>query len=68
MSKCSNCGIEFQCDIAEGKSSCWCFYVKARPHIPLHELDEDNCLCKDCLTGNSNGALRVLMNAVKKHK
>ena len=56
MSKCSNCGIEFQCDIAEGKSYCWCFYVEARPHIPLHELDEDNCLCKDCLTGNSNGA------------
>ena len=68
MTECSNCGITFTCDIADGKSSCWCFFVQARPQVPLHELDEDNCLCEACLKGHSSGALRALMSASKKHK
>ena len=65
MSVCSKCGIEFTCDISDGKSQCWCFHVEARPHTPLHELDEDNCLCKDCLTGHPNSTLRTLLNTRK---
>jgi hypothetical protein len=60
MSICSICEIEFTCEIAEGRSTCWCVHVEAIPYI--HELDEDNCLCKDCLTGNHNS---VLLNARK---
>lgn len=45
---CPECTAPVQCEISQGKASCWCFTV-----IPQHrEVDwGGECLCKGCLTG-----------------
>ncbi|MBI5772375.1 MAG: cysteine-rich CWC family protein [Verrucomicrobia bacterium] len=44
--KCSRCGAAFTCDIAAGRSTCWCF---ALPHVPPAGKPEQDCLCPQCL-------------------
>nr|WP_202436427.1 cysteine-rich CWC family protein [Vibrio eleionomae] len=45
---CPSCGKPAQCDIAAGKSTCWCFSVEERE--PMLGLETESCLCRDCLT------------------
>ena len=42
---CERCGAKFVCDMAAGKSSCWCFELpRVMPVIP-----STSCLCPKCL-------------------
>lgn len=43
---CEACGRAFVCDIAAGKSLCWCFHLPAV--MPVKDADGD-CLCEECL-------------------
>ena len=45
---CPGCKGPVQCEISQGKATCWCFNV-----MPQHrEVDwGGDCLCKSCLTG-----------------
>ncbi|WP_082712373.1 cysteine-rich CWC family protein [Vibrio tritonius] len=43
---CPSCQQPAQCDIAAGKSSCWCFALEEREAT---ETNTDLCLCRACL-------------------
>lgn len=45
---CPECSTPVQCEISQGKATCWCFTA-----LPQHrEVDWGGlCLCKGCLTG-----------------
>ena len=45
LSKCPQCGKEFECGGKAGKATCWCSYF---PHIPF-EKENNGCLCPECL-------------------
>lgn len=45
-SKCS-CGVEFNCDIEDGKPDCWCFYELAGKSIK--NIIHQDCVCQKCL-------------------
>ncbi|WP_087463493.1 cysteine-rich CWC family protein [Oleiphilus messinensis] len=45
-SRCPECGTAVKCDIAAGKSQCWCFEL---PSIALPSDQKAACLCKPCL-------------------
>jgi hypothetical protein len=50
-SRCTKCGTPFQCQIREGKSSCWCFWVETdEPQGDPMMLEDPDCMCKNCLT------------------
>ena len=44
-SKCSSCMRHFNCDVANGCTSCWCMSL---PHVLPINLDA-KCLCRECL-------------------
>lgn len=45
---CPECKTPVKCDVAQGKSVCWCFTVKRQER----EVDwGGQCLCTNCLTG-----------------
>ncbi|WP_429560781.1 cysteine-rich CWC family protein [Pseudomonas laurylsulfatiphila] len=49
--KCPTCEVPVKCEIAQGKSTCWCFTVKPQER----EVDwGGQCLCTGCLTGKPN--------------
>ena len=49
---CPACKGPVQCEISQGKATCWCFTV-----IPqIREVDwSGECLCKTCLTTKPKG-------------
>ncbi|MGB0582573.1 MAG: cysteine-rich CWC family protein [Limisphaerales bacterium] len=44
--KCAACGQSFPCDIAAGKSTCWCFELPQKSEVPDSGA---SCLCLRCL-------------------
>lgn len=46
---CHLCGKPAQCDISQGKESCWCFEIERRD---TSSIDDKNapCLCRKCLS------------------
>ncbi|OEF29508.1 cysteine-rich CWC family protein [Vibrio rumoiensis] len=42
---CPECGSDSHCDIAAGKTTCWCFHVEEREVTQKY----DTCLCRQCL-------------------
>jgi hypothetical protein len=53
-SRCPLCGKPNECEIAEGKTSCWCFDevipVEVLERIPP-EAQSVACVCKECAAG-----------------
>ena len=45
MQVCPGCHHEFVCDLAQGKSRCWCMNLPA----VLPACDGAKCLCEECL-------------------
>ncbi|WP_084715795.1 cysteine-rich CWC family protein [Vibrio galatheae] len=45
---CPSCNQPAQCDISQGKSSCWCFGLEKRDTESL--AAHDSCLCRKCLS------------------
>ncbi|MDN3611492.1 cysteine-rich CWC family protein [Vibrio ostreicida] len=43
---CPSCGQSAQCDIQEGKSTCWCYSLDVREATSSQKA----CLCRQCLT------------------
>lgn len=48
---CPNCQANAQCDIKEGKETCWCFGLEKRDvqQLPLEAQQADRCVCRHCL-------------------
>jgi hypothetical protein len=45
---CPQCGQPLTCEIANGKSDCWCFQIEAKTNAS--EVSEnEQCLCLECL-------------------
>lgn len=45
---CPSCKQPAQCDISQGKSTCWCFDLEKRDTSQLP--DDTLCLCRQCLS------------------
>ncbi|MCG9648022.1 cysteine-rich CWC family protein [Vibrio brasiliensis] len=45
---CPSCNQPAQCDISQGKSTCWCFEIEQRDTSQL--ADNTLCLCRKCLS------------------
>ncbi|RJX75791.1 DUF1289 domain-containing protein [Vibrio sinensis] len=45
---CPTCDSPAQCDIANGKETCWCFELEKR-EMPANS-DAKSCLCRQCLS------------------
>ncbi|MFH0882083.1 MAG: cysteine-rich CWC family protein [bacterium] len=45
---CPKCGKTFICDIAAGKSTCWCFKLPQNMKVP--QTSDTPCLCPTCLS------------------
>nr|WP_086940847.1 cysteine-rich CWC family protein [Thaumasiovibrio occultus] len=45
---CPSCKQPAQCDIANGKSHCWCFDVEPVAAVPTD--NQAQCLCRACLS------------------
>lgn len=41
---CPNCSAPVRCDVARGKSHCWCFGIQAK-----EQEHGDVCICAACL-------------------
>ncbi|MGY8656845.1 MAG: cysteine-rich CWC family protein [Verrucomicrobiia bacterium] len=50
---CPRCGAAFECGVAAGKSSCWCFEKPRMADLPR---EFDSCLCPACLEEVQNQA------------
>lgn len=51
---CPSCGKSSECDLAAGRSHCWCFdlpVMKATLARVAETSGGDRCLCPDCLKG-----------------
>ncbi|WP_084186067.1 MULTISPECIES: cysteine-rich CWC family protein [Vibrio] len=46
--QCPSCHAPAQCDISQGKATCWCFEVEQRDTSSL--VENSACLCRQCLT------------------
>jgi len=57
---CEACGRAFVCDIAAGKSQCWCFHLPAV--MPVKDADGD-CLCETCLKKRIDEKLKSGFNS-----
>ncbi|MGD8231997.1 cysteine-rich CWC family protein [Vibrio sp. TRT 1302] len=45
---CPSCNQAAQCDISQGKATCWCFDIEKRDTSKLD--NNDLCLCRKCLS------------------
>ncbi|MCG9576260.1 cysteine-rich CWC family protein [Vibrio tubiashii] len=45
---CPSCHQPAQCDISQGKSTCWCFEIEKRDTSDLPKTG--TCLCRKCLS------------------
>lgn len=54
-STCPQCCTRFVCDLAAGKSQCWCFHLP--PALPV--TSDAGCLCPACLTQAIEQARRL---------
>ena len=48
---CPLCGGENACEIAQGKSTCWCFWVHVPPEVRERipsDFRERVCVCESC--------------------
>ncbi|NVD08987.1 DUF1289 domain-containing protein [Vibrio sp. JPW-9-11-11] len=46
--QCPSCQAPAQCDLSQGKQTCWCFDVEQRDTRQLSS--EKSCLCRQCLS------------------
>lgn len=54
---CPECSAPVRCEVALGKSSCWCFSVSPQ----LREVEWDGlCMCASCLKGeNTQSSIKI---------
>ncbi len=52
--RCPACGKDNRCEMARGKSQCWCFEMSVSPNV-INNLSEEDvgvaCLCSNCASG-----------------
>ncbi|WP_428800393.1 cysteine-rich CWC family protein [Vibrio kyushuensis] len=46
--QCPKCNAQTQCDVQNGKETCWCFYIEKRDSADVKEYGV--CLCRKCLS------------------